>query len=334
VSDGVAAPVGPRWRSAGEPTPSLTLRARTNLRRGLLLAIAAALAVPAAAADPLPVAPPPREVRPDGTRDPAPAPGKAEDPAEVVDRIIANAKQASDQLAKSDAGEGTRATQATVLKDIDALLNPPDSPPKGGGGESSDMNKQDKSDGKGQSGKDNSQRNKSDEAGDGQNDQKGDGKAGGMPGMQDGMGGKGGMSPPGGMNPGGGRKEKDGQASGRRPRMGQPDKKDGKDPGGMATAGKGGGQQPMPPGATAKAGTPKDPPATAIGADGKTDRPPPPLTAQLPLADVVAKEVWGHLPERLRQQMTQHYREEFMPRYAGLLRQYYSSLANTPPAPR
>jgi hypothetical protein len=145
----------------------------------------------------------------------------------------------------------------------------------------------------------------------------------------------GGMGPPkDGMNPGG-TGQKEGQASGRRPRAGAP--KDGKDPGGTAKAGKKSDPQPMNPGQVAKAGTPKDPAGTAGGAaDKQNDRPPPPIQPQLPLADVVAKEVWGHLPERLRLQMTQHYREEFMPRYAGLLRQYYAALAGGaagPPAP-
>ena len=39
------------------------------------------------------------------------------------------------------------------------------------------------------------------------------------------------------------------------------------------------------------------------------------------------KQVWGHLPEKLRQQMSQYYKEQFMPKYGDLLRQYYSSLA-------
>jgi hypothetical protein len=39
------------------------------------------------------------------------------------------------------------------------------------------------------------------------------------------------------------------------------------------------------------------------------------------------KDVWGHLPERLRQELDLYYREQFMPRYQELLRQYYSSLA-------
>ena len=42
---------------------------------------------------------------------------------------------------------------------------------------------------------------------------------------------------------------------------------------------------------------------------------------------VLYKDVWGHLPERLRQEMDLYYREQFMPRYSELLKQYYSALA-------
>ena len=41
----------------------------------------------------------------------------------------------------------------------------------------------------------------------------------------------------------------------------------------------------------------------------------------------VYKDVWGHLPEKMRQQMDLYFREQFMPRYSELIKQYYSSLA-------
>jgi hypothetical protein len=301
--------------------------------RHAALFLLTALAVPAVAADPLPVAPPPREVRTDGSRDPAPDAAPAEDPEAVVNRIIANAQQVGEKLAAADAGDATRATQGTILKDIDALLNPPDSPPKGGNSDA--MNKQDKNDGKGENDKQNDKKN--DGMGNDPKEKKGDGQGNDAKEKKsDGMG-KGGADPKGGMNPGGMGQPMDGQANGpRRPRAGA------KDPGAAASAAKAGGKEPMPmpaaPGmATAKA-EPKDP-KSGGAVDGTSDRPPPPLAPQVPLADEVAKEVWGHLPERLRQQMSQYYREEFMPRYAGLLKQYYSSLASSPngtapPAPR
>jgi hypothetical protein len=44
------------------------------------------------------------------------------------------------------------------------------------------------------------------------------------------------------------------------------------------------------------------------------------------LADLY-RDVWGHLPDRLRQEMDLYYREKFMPRYGELLRRYYAALA-------
>ena len=54
---------------------------------------------------------------------------------------------------------------------------------------------------------------------------------------------------------------------------------------------------------------------------------------QQPIDDAVVKEVWGHLPDKLRQQVSQYYKEQFMPKYSDLLKQYYSSLANVPMKP-
>jgi hypothetical protein len=49
--------------------------------------------------------------------------------------------------------------------------------------------------------------------------------------------------------------------------------------------------------------------------------------AALPLEDPFTKQIWGHLPERLRQQASQYYREQYMPKYGELLKLYYSNLA-------
>jgi hypothetical protein len=96
----------------------------------LLVATAALLAE--SARGQLPVAPPPREIRPDGSRDPAPQaepPAKPEDPSAVVDRIIKNSKDVGDKLAKTDTGTGTRKTQGKILSDIDSLINRQENPP-------------------------------------------------------------------------------------------------------------------------------------------------------------------------------------------------------------
>ena len=39
------------------------------------------------------------------------------------------------------------------------------------------------------------------------------------------------------------------------------------------------------------------------------------------------KDVWGHLPETLRQEMDQYSREQFMAKYNDLLKQYYATIA-------
>jgi hypothetical protein len=44
------------------------------------------------------------------------------------------------------------------------------------------------------------------------------------------------------------------------------------------------------------------------------------------MSDVV-KDIWGHLPETLRQEVDHYYRDRFMPRYQDLLREYYQKLA-------
>lgn len=40
-----------------------------------------------------------------------------------------------------------------------------------------------------------------------------------------------------------------------------------------------------------------------------------------------AKDIWGHLPETLRQEVDHYYRDRFMPRYRDLLQEYYGRLA-------
>jgi hypothetical protein len=39
------------------------------------------------------------------------------------------------------------------------------------------------------------------------------------------------------------------------------------------------------------------------------------------------KDIWGHLPETIRQEMDQYSRERFMPKYEELLKQYYATIA-------
>jgi hypothetical protein len=260
------------------------------------------------------VAPPPREVRPDGSRAPAPAPEKAakpDNPIETVERIIKNSKAVGDKLAMTDTGADTRTTQDKILKDIDSLLDRQDNPPP-----QSSNSPNDKTDQKNQD-KDQSKDKKpedKDPSG-GKND---------APMKKDGMNPGGGMDPKGGDNT---------QANaGRRPRAGA-----GKDEPKDADKqpGKGGKDGKPDPPAGGKPESPANPKGDkgGPGMAGTNPTGKPMARPSLPFDDEVVKEVWGHLPDKLRQQVTQYYKEQFMPRYADLLKQYYSSLANAPTRP-
>jgi hypothetical protein len=261
----------------------------------------------------LPVAPKPREVRPDGTRDPVPKaePAKAEHPADTVKRIIENSKDVGDKLAQTDTGADTQKKQGKILSDIDSLINQQENPPPPPNQDKKD-DKQDKKDmpdmndmGKGM--------------GTPMTDP-GMGKKDGMPEDKMGMGdpmrnpGSGtGDPPPGGSNNGE-----------RKPRMGEPKSDNKKEPGA-------GAKEPSKPDNDPKKGEqPKEKngkdPAGAAGGNpmGKAG----PGKPALPFDDDVAKDVWGHLPDKLRQQMSQYYKEDFTPKYAELLKLYYSSLSD------
>jgi len=238
----------------------------------------------------LPVAPPPREIRSDGSRDPVTQPElvKKENPLEVVERIIKNSKDAGEKLAMSDTGIGTRKTQETILKDIDTLLNQDPPPPKSDKDQDKDKDKD---------------KDKKQDPNEKKDMDPMTGKDEMPPKMKDPM-------PMGGMNessPGEQPKE-------RRPRQGdlmqdaqpkEPDTKGGTEP-------KGTSKQSKNPGGGAKL----DPKG------GKLEP-----SQLLPFENEVVKDVWGHLPDKLRQQATQYYKEEMMARYSELLRMYYSSLA-------
>lgn len=273
-----------------------------------ILAVVAALLAEVPARGQLPVAPPPREVRPDGSRDPVPKPeppAKPEDPATVVDRIIKNSKDVGDKLAQTDTGAGTRKAQGKILSDIDSLINRQENPPPPKPDENQDQQKDKKDD------KDR-QKNNDPMTGTGM------GKDGMPPSpMHDSpMGNKGAGGKQGGMprgNTGG---------SGRRPRAGERDQKKSDQP-----------QEQPDPKEQKKGGQPKgsndakDPGGAAGGNPGGKAK----AASSLPFNEDVAKDVWGHLPDKLRRQMTQYYKEDVMPKYSELLRLYYSSLSDKSP---
>lgn len=90
------------------------------------------------------------------------------------------------------------------------------------------------------------------------------------------------------------------------------------------------GQQPPPQGASGQQPQPQQPqgdepkPAGQQAGNPRDARPLPRGPDQF--ADVV-KDVWGHLPESVRQEADHYYRERFMPRYRDLVQEYYKRVS-------
>jgi hypothetical protein len=268
------------------------------------VALAASVLTASAVRARVDVAPAPREIRADGSRDPVPlaTPAKKENPFEVVERIIKNSNAVGDKLAKTDTGTETRAKQDTILKDIQSLIDqqedPP--PPKPDQNQDQDKNKDQEKDKN-----DKDQEKKPNDKNDKKSDMMPMGNMGEMPPMKNDMGGMGGM---GGDQP-----------KGRNPRRqnGEPKEKDSQP---MKSSGM---AEPKPMTGTAQ----KDPKNPGGARPDPLGGPPDAPRMSIPFEDEIAKDVWGHLPDKLRQQATQYYKQEFMPRYAELLKHYYSSLS-------
>lgn len=256
------------------------------------------------------VAPYPREIRPDGPRQPVPeatvAPAK--DSRETVERIIKNSKDVGDRLAATDTGSDTRKTQASILKDIESLIQQEENPPNPQSGQDPENNQKKKD-------------QKEDSSKGGQK-KDGDGKSNGMP-MPGDMGNMNGMPPPNSKGQGSGKNQqpmgeidhpttrKPRQQSGEQQKeqesRKEPDKK------GVGNQARNQGEQPK------KGNSPAANPSDMM--------PGVPSLPAIPPEETNVKDVWGYLPDKLRQQAMQYYKQDFMPRYAKLLEHYYSSLA-------
>jgi hypothetical protein len=80
--------------------------------------------------------------------------------------------------------------------------------------------------------------------------------------------------------------------------------------------------QTLPSASQASRSDPKTGPGSPVGHPNQFE--PKGMLSRVP---DVYKNVWGNLPEKMRQEMDLYFREQFMPNYSELLRQYYSSLA-------
>jgi len=232
-----------------------------------------------------------------------PPEGDGDDPAKLAERIAENTKTAGDKLKNFDTGEETRKTQDEILKDIDKLLNPPPMENNSGGGGMPPP-------------------------------------SGGMPPPNDGGGGMpppsggGGMPPPNGGGMGQGSPKPMGGMGQGRDRKSFRERREQEQGGTGKPMPIGKGDKPMPMGKGDKPMPMGQPPMgdgklmggmnPGMGDQGTAGKGTPP---GLPLDETIMKQVWGHLPEKQRQEMNQFYREQFMPKYGELLRQYYAGLA-------
>ncbi|QEL15053.1 hypothetical protein [Limnoglobus roseus] len=231
--------------------------------------------------------------------DDVPKEDEADDVAKLADRIGKNAKGVGEKLGDQDTGDATRRDQAKLKQDLDKLIDllqnsPP--PPMSN---------------------DPSQQPPPPDGGGG----------GGQSNKPMGGGGEGGKS---NKPMGGGQSNKPmGGGSGQsQPRGGSPRTGSGRERPMQPMPEKGGtGEQPMPMGAKPDekgqpmGGSPMGPQGgNQPGGSGKA-------TPTLPLAETIAKDFWGHLPEQPRQRMMQFFREQYNSRYKDLLPDYFSTLA-------
>jgi hypothetical protein len=241
------------------------------------------------------------------------------DVEKAVERIAGNAGKVGDRLKEKDVGPMTRDLQKDILNDIDALIRKAQQPPPmNGDGSPPPMNGDPPPPMKG--------------SGDSPMPKSNDGKSGSQKqGPKQGMGEQGKQPPPKSNqgSSGGGEGKKEGQQSGRRER--KPRSPMGSEKGPMPReSGSEPGQDPMPMAKNGGKADPKD--AKEGGKDpggfdpkdgfGKAS----PKRSNDKFAELY-KDVWGHLPDRMRQEMDLYYREQFMPRYSELLKKYYSSIA-------
>lgn len=217
---------------------------------------------------------------------------------EVMDRIARNVKKAEERLANRELGDATRQVQEDVLKDIDSLIKKASQPQ-----DSSSSDSESGEGGDGDEGKDASQdksQGKQGASGKGSpgsaGKQKGGSSSNSAGKTSRGKGGSRGNKQLSRGNPSGGSKSGSNEK--------EEKSKEAKSKGGQ------GGKQ-------AKSGP------NGNNSDGGKGKEGPPNKA----ADLY-KDIWGHLPESLRQEMNAYFNDkQFMAKYDDLIKRYYSAIA-------
>ncbi len=308
---------------------STIIASQSSVRLGIYLLAASGWSQLAARAD-IPQAPPPREIT-EMKDTPSPEIPLVQAPAHIVQRIIANAQQVGEKLAQRDVSPATRGRQTQILKDIETLLQlePPSN---------NDPQQADQKEPSSASKKDPGSQTASRSPSLSESQPPSPSQSQSQLGMQSPMG----PRPPQPQTPAGtppsdrsgfsgGQSTQDtpqntphSQArSGRRPRLLQAQtsplrENETKSP----------SQNPVSNSSSTPA-TQQPPTAPANLRTAPADTAAKPLAippqAMRPEEPEWVRRVWGHLPDALRRQASEYYRQTFIPRYAKLLEHYYSS---------
>lgn len=225
----------------------------------------------------------------------ATAPTDSEE-AKIIERLTKNSRTAEQRLSQHDPGEQTRKLQRDLLKDIDDLLEllkkppPPSDSSQSSSSSSSSSSSASKSGGSPKSGATSR----------GGATASATGKQGGLT-----------------------RREQRERRRQQEPQANDHGASSGNNP--MNAQNANAKPNPQKDPMTAGNATPTSSGKTA--ASGRPDKGRNDSTAIDPLVADLYKDVWGHLPEKARQEMDSYFKERFMPRYSDLLRQYYSTIA-------
>jgi hypothetical protein len=219
---------------------------------------------------------------------------------DIMTRLAKNLAIVENKLKKVDPGDETRKIQRDIIDDLEELIKQNSNQQGSAGGGKSKKSKPDRG----------SQKDQSDTNKGGQNDKKSDASPDNN-GQDDNNKGQ--------VKPG-----KGDQGEGKDKNKGQG--KEGDDKEGVA---KTGGKDQDKKGENKKGEVKAD--------DGKADggqqtaggkaKQDPPETAKKNLIADLHREVWGHLPDKMRLEMDAYTKERFMPRYEDLLQQYYRTIA-------
>lgn len=226
-----------------------------------------------------------------------------------LDRTVRRMRSAAREIAPSEKPTGNK-SQSRALRDLDELIRQIEdalqSPPQGGGGGADEPPPEGES----------TDQDKSSQGASSQ-DQSTQGKSGGK---------STGSNRPGGQKNGGtgsrgGKEQAGGSEGGKKKLKLRPQAK----PGGTQIAHGGAGksqQQPGAPQGPMPGQDNKEPGDSQAGTrEGKAEKP------EDPLKERVVKDVWGHLPPHLRDQLLNVYGEKYLPKYEDLVRRYYEVLA-------